>query len=96
MKTVEVFEEHTFLGYAAVYSLACHLFARWFTEPIFSTLKMEAICSSETSVETKRTTRRHIPEDYTRHNHRCENLKSYTVEGFICRSFNLGYIPSND
>jgi hypothetical protein len=32
-------------------------------EPISSTLKMEAICSSETSVETQRTTRRHIPED---------------------------------
>jgi hypothetical protein len=42
-----------------------------------STLKMEAICSSETSVETRRTTRRHIPEDDTLHNHRCENLKSY-------------------
>jgi hypothetical protein len=26
---------------------------------------MEAICSSETSVETQRTTRRHIPEDDT-------------------------------
>jgi hypothetical protein len=26
---------------------------------------MEAICSSETSVETRRTTRRHIPEDDT-------------------------------
>jgi hypothetical protein len=38
---------------------------------------MEAICSSETSVETQRTTRRHIPEDDTLHNHRCENLKSY-------------------
>jgi hypothetical protein len=25
--------------------------------------KMEAICPSETSVETQRTTRRHIPED---------------------------------
>jgi hypothetical protein len=41
------------------------MLARWFAEPIFSTLKMEAICSSETSVETQRTTRRHIPEDYT-------------------------------
>jgi hypothetical protein len=38
---------------------------------------MEAICSSETSDETQRTTRRHIPEDDTLHNHRCENLKSY-------------------
>jgi hypothetical protein len=25
------------------------------------------------------TTRRHIPEDYTLHNHRCENLKSYIL-----------------
>jgi hypothetical protein len=41
---------------------------------------MEAICSSETSVETQRTTRRHIPEkDDTLHNHRCENLKSYKI-----------------
>jgi hypothetical protein len=39
---------------------------------------MEAICSSETSVETQQTTQRHIPEDDTLHNHRCENLKSYT------------------
>jgi hypothetical protein len=44
--------------------------ARWFAEPNFSTLKMEAISSSETSVVTQRTTRRHI--------HRCENLKFYT------------------
>jgi hypothetical protein len=39
-------------------------------------LKMEAICSSETSVETQQTTRRHIPEDDTLHNHCCENLKT--------------------
>jgi hypothetical protein len=38
---------------------------------------MEAICSSETSVETQRTARSHIPEVDTLHNHRCENLKSY-------------------
>jgi hypothetical protein len=43
---------------------------------------MEAICSSETSVDFQRTTRRYIPEDSTLHNHRCENLKSYTG---ICR-----------
>jgi hypothetical protein len=30
-----------------------------------STLKIEALCSSETSVATQRTTRRHIPEDDT-------------------------------
>jgi hypothetical protein len=31
-------------------------------ELISSTLKMEAICSSETSVDTQRTTQRYIPE----------------------------------
>jgi hypothetical protein len=49
-------------------------------EIISSTLKMEAICSSETSVATQQTTRPHIPEDDTLYNHRCENLKSYTLE----------------
>jgi hypothetical protein len=39
---------------------------------------MEAIFSSETSVETQPTTRRHVPED-TLHNRRCENLKSYII-----------------
>jgi hypothetical protein len=41
---------------------------------------MEAICSSETSVATQQTTRRHIPEDDTIHNHRCGNLKSCKLE----------------
>jgi hypothetical protein len=44
----------------------------------FSTLKMEAIRSSETSVHT-RSTRRHIPEDGILHSHCCENLKSYLL-----------------
>jgi hypothetical protein len=38
---------------------------------------MEAICSSETSVDSQRTTRRYISEDGTLHNHRCDNLRSY-------------------
>jgi hypothetical protein len=38
---------------------------------------MEAIYSSETPVDFKRTTRRYIPEDGILHNHHCENLKSY-------------------
>jgi hypothetical protein len=42
----------------------------------FCTLKMEAIRSSETSVDT-RSTRRHIPENGILHSHRRENLKSY-------------------
>jgi hypothetical protein len=53
------------------------LLARWFAETISSTLKMEAMSSSETSVVTQRTTRRNIPEDDTLQNHRYENLKSY-------------------
>jgi myosin-crossreactive antigen len=40
---------------------------------------MEAIRSSETSGTTQRTTRRHIPEEDTLQNYRCENLKSYNV-----------------
>jgi hypothetical protein len=47
----------------------CHLLACWIlAELISSTLMMEAICSSETSVDTQRTTRRHIPEDDTLNN----------------------------
>jgi hypothetical protein len=30
-------------------------------------------------VTPERTTRRHIPEDVTLHNHHWENLKSYTI-----------------
>jgi hypothetical protein len=43
---------------------ACHLLSRWFlAQLIFSTLKIEATCSSETSVDFQRSTRRYIPED---------------------------------
>jgi hypothetical protein len=54
---------------------------------ISSNLKMETICSSETSVETRRTTRRHIPEDDTLHNHRCGNLKSYKFGKVLRKRF---------
>jgi hypothetical protein len=56
-----------------------HVASRMFAEPISSTLKMEAISSSEKSGATQRTTRRHIPDDNTLHSHRCENLKSYIL-----------------
>jgi hypothetical protein len=39
--------------------------ACWFLLKISSTLGMEAICSSETSVASQQTTRRHFPEDDT-------------------------------
>jgi hypothetical protein len=45
------------------------------------TPKMEAIHSSETSVNTI-STRRHIPEDDLLHSHRRENLKSYKSDNF--------------
>jgi hypothetical protein len=48
----------------------------------FSTLQMEAIRSSETSVNA-RSTQRHIPGDDILHSHRCENLKSYIEENSI-------------
>jgi hypothetical protein len=48
----------------------------WFLAHEFSTLKMEAIRSSETSVH-RRSTRRHIPEGGILHSHlHDENLKS--------------------
>jgi hypothetical protein len=75
--------------------LACHLLARWFAEPISSTLKMEAISSSETSGTTQRTTRRHIPEDDTLYNHRCVNLKYYR-DNFSSSSFSSSSAVSVD
>jgi hypothetical protein len=40
------------------------------------TLKMEATCSSETSVDFQQNTRRYTSEGKIIHNHYCENLKS--------------------
>jgi hypothetical protein len=57
--STEVSEEYV----ASIFRVK-QLLSRWFlAQLIFSTLKMEAICSSETSGDTQRTTRRYIPED---------------------------------
>jgi hypothetical protein len=51
----------------------------------FSTLKMEAIRSSETSVQSTTSTRPHTPEDGIIHSHRSENLKSYILCFLVSR-----------
>jgi hypothetical protein len=50
---------------------------------------MEAIRSSETSVQSTTSTRRHTPEDGILHSHRRENLKSYTTTTIDCELFDL-------
>jgi hypothetical protein len=42
-----------------------------------STLKMEGTYSSKTPVAFQQNTRRHIVEERSLHDHRCENLQSY-------------------
>jgi hypothetical protein len=54
-------------------------------------MKMEAICSFETSVDIQRTARRYIPEDSTLHNDRCENLKFYELQIFYSWSYTYLY-----
>jgi hypothetical protein len=46
---------------------------------------MEAIFSSETSVDFERTTQYYIPYDINPDNHCCENLKSYTQVCVQCQ-----------
>jgi hypothetical protein len=53
--------------------------------PAYSTLKMEAMCSSKTSVDFHWTTRRYILKNSTLHNHRYENLKSYILHICQCK-----------
>jgi hypothetical protein len=57
------------------------LLADWFTLisclPYSSTLKIEAKCSSETSVDFKQATQPYIPEHRTPHNHCWEDIKCH-------------------
>jgi hypothetical protein len=78
----------------------CHPHYSWLWEggnyklgsclPYSSTLKMEAICSSETSVKFKLTIRRYIPEDRILHNRRCKEsqILHFTFYIFMIR-FNI-------
>jgi hypothetical protein len=49
----------------------CYAFTLVSCSAYSSTLKMEAICSSETSVDIQQITQRYIPEDSTLHNYTC-------------------------
>jgi hypothetical protein len=54
---------------------------------------MEALCSSEASVDFQRISRRYVPEDRTLCNHRCENLnyescKTYLISFLLLRKRN--------
>jgi hypothetical protein len=65
------------------------------SSPIFVTLMMEALLSSETSVLIT-ATRHNIPEDAIHHCHRRENLKSYRRNVSPVR-WELGFhIPEDD
>jgi hypothetical protein len=59
------------------------------------TQKVEAICSSATSIVFQRTTRRYITEDGTLHSHCCENLKSY-IDGSELSASGPGHFISGE
>jgi CRISPR/Cas system-associated protein endoribonuclease Cas2 len=56
---------------------------------------MEAIRSTETSVQSTTSIRRHTPEDGILHSHRRENLKSYGFK-FISFSVRPGIVKHLD
>jgi hypothetical protein len=59
-----------------------------------SRIVQQATRSSETSGTTQGTTRRHIPEEHTLQNHRCENLKSYINDGMLPQSNHDCFFPN--
>jgi hypothetical protein len=87
--------EFYLLGYNAVYSVEIKLIFQRNMSPLASgsTLKMEAKCSSETSVDFQRNILRYIPDDRTLHNHRCENLK-YNLNAFLRLHINVNYFQN--
>jgi hypothetical protein len=82
---VEIYRR--FGGYTFIFMhllTACFFLATCFDW--LSTLKTEAICSSETSENFYHTTRSCIPEDNTHHRHRCENLEHIYFPCFIYKA----------
>jgi hypothetical protein len=62
---------------------ACYFFHAGFLPGFPSTVKMKKTCFSKTSFDFERTRAHHIPEDWTLHNNRCENLKSWLVGSYL-------------
>jgi hypothetical protein len=70
--TCNLLEVNRYLEGASIFTLVS-------SSAYSSTLKMEAIYSSEMSVDFQWTTWRRVPGDRTLRNHRCDNLKSYML-----------------
>jgi hypothetical protein len=70
-------------------SSVCYLFQPSFLIGVFSEPEIEAILSSEESVDFQRTIRRYIPENRALHTQYCENLKSYKylLKGYVILIF---------
>lgn len=66
-------EGYSQLGFNAVYTEVCQHWS--YILPVFSTLKMEAVCSSKTLINLYQTMQCHIPEDSNFHRRSHENLK---------------------
>jgi hypothetical protein len=77
-KTVHACDRNAYVLVLSENWLLCLLpaFTQFLCSAFSSTMKLEATCSSEMSVDFQRTTRRYIAEDRTLRNHRCENFKS--------------------
>jgi hypothetical protein len=94
----------TDLPYSAVtviYVYTCYLLRAGFLPGSFSALKIEALCSSDKSVEFQRTTRRYVPEDRTPHeNGTSKSLKAkgiylpadqtFSYHGVSCDELGVG------
>jgi hypothetical protein len=84
-------EEYYLLGYNARFGLPPA--STLVSCSAYSAMKMDATCSSETSVDFQRTTRRYIPKVSNLHNHCFENFKSYDISLVYFCTYCTGLVP---